>query len=243
MTVTLSDAIRRVRSNFDEPTASFLTDTAITDWVNDGNRDQARRSENLWVFDTSITISANVAVYALPSDIIRIHRMEFVPTGSIQTYPVLGSTQMQMDQIWGINQQSPSSYPSYFVMRGYPGGSSGTGRDSTFKIQLYPMPSQAGSLNLYYFRMPYRFLDPIANPSELAKTLDVPDGWDDLTVLYAEYNALRKDRDDRWKDVKALYDEQVEYLLNVTREWHDNPNYFTTHTRVAQPTWLTEFWD
>lgn len=238
MTVALSDAIRRVRSNFDEPTASFLSDTNITDWINDGCRDVARRSENLWVYDTSITISANVGVYTLPTDVIRIHRVEFVPTGSVQTYPVVGSTQQEMDMIWGINQQTPSSYPSFFVLRGYPGGS-GT---SAFKMQLYPLPSQAGNLNLYYFRMPYRF-DPTLPPGETAKTLDVPDGWDDLVVLYAEWNALRKDRDDRWTQVKALYDEKVDYLLNVSREFHDNPHYFTTATRVSQPTWLTGFDD
>lgn len=243
MSVTLQEAITRVRSNFDEDTASFLSNDDITYWVNDGLRDVARKSENLWVFDTSIAITANVNIYSLPTDIIRIHRGEFVPTGSIQTYPVVGSTQQEMDQIWGINQQTPSSYPSFFVMRGYPGGATGTGRDSTFKIQLYPIPSQTGTLNLYYFRMPYRFLPPVANPGELAKFLDVPDGWDDLPVLYAEFNALRKDRDDRWQQVKQFYDEQLQYMLNVSREWHDNPHYFTTATRVAQPSWLTDFYD
>lgn len=241
MTATLADVTSRVREIFDEPTASFLSDTNIMNWVNDGCRDLARRGELLLTYDTSLVISANTAVYTLPTDIIRIHRCEFVPTGSTQTYPVQGSTQMEMDQIWGINQQNPSSYPSYFVFRGYPGApTSYVSGNSAFKIQLYPVPSAAGTLNIFYFRWPFRFTSATTDAS---KQLDLPEGWDDLVVTYAEYHALRKDRDDRWRDVMQEYESKVEYVLNVTREFHDNPHFFTTASRVAQPAWLTEFWE
>lgn len=239
MPVTLQDVIRRVREDIDEPTAHLWTDTGITDWINDGARDLSRKAEDLMVFDTSIAVVAGTAKYALQSDLIRVHRMEFVPSGSTQTYPLTPSSHGEMDGIWGINQSQASAYPSFFVTIGYPGGT-GT---SAMKVQLFPVPSASGTLNVFYYKLPYRFLDPEANAVELAKSLEVPEGWDDLVVLYAQYRAMRKDRDPRWQEAKQLYDEQLDHLINVTRFYHDQEQMMTVASRAGVPNWLTEWWE
>src|SRR5215471_8104014 len=183
MPITLTDAIRRIRSGLDEPatptllnppatnppTPALYTDTEITDWINDALRDIARRTEGLVTFDTSITITAYVPVpgqsaptYPLPTDVIRINRIEFVPQGAInQTYPLQASTQQQMDQVWGTYQQNPASYPQFWVTRGYPGGS---GRNQHV-LQIYPVPSQGGTLQIFYYRQPVRIQDPVGTPA------------------------------------------------------------------------------
>lgn len=243
MPTTLSDVIRRSRSVIDEPTTAFWTDTEITDWINDGARDIARRAEELLNFSTSINAVAGVATYSLPSDIIRVHRMEFVPLNSTQTYPIQASSYQEMDQVWGINQLIQSSYPSFFVIRGYPGGSQSGTSDSRLMAQFYPVPAQSGTFNIFYYRLPYRFLDPIANTQELTKPVELPEGWDDLLVMYAEFNALRKGREERWKDAKAMYEEKVDQLINVTRDYHDQGHYFITANRTNVPSWLYSFGD
>lgn len=234
MPVTLSDVLSRVRSNIDEPTADQWSDTELTNWINDGCRDVARRSEDLLQFDTSLAIMAGQYIYTLPTVMTRINRAEFVPTGSTQTYPVVPSTQAEMDQIWGVNQQSQSSYPSYIVTLGFPGGAG----NALFRCQLYPVPAQAGTLNLYYYGLPYRFLDPIANPSELAKNVTLPEGWDDLVVLYCEAEAKRKDRDPDWKDAMQLYESKMQNLIDVSRFFHDQAQSVLTSSRLNVPQWL-----
>lgn len=258
MPVTLQDAIRRVRSAMDEPAyptlagstssanpAKFYTDTEITDWLNDGLRDVSRRAEDLITFDTTITLTAYVPIpgqsaptYTIPTDVIRIQRIEFVPAGAInQTYPLQASTQQQMDQVWGTYQQNPASYPQFWVTRGYPGGS---GRN-LFVLQIYPVPSQGGTLQIYYYRQPVRMGDPVANPSNYLVTLDIVEGWDDMVIDFATYKALQKARNPEWKDRKAEYEEKVTQIIDVTRQWTDQPSYMTFGTRFM-PSWLTE-WD
>jgi hypothetical protein len=255
----LIDAIRRVRANIDEPAYPSLpnstsssgpffrmyTDTEITDWLNDGLRDVSRRAEDLLTTDTSIVIQPYVPIpgmsaptYPLQTDIIRVYRIEFIPLGAInQTYPLVASNQQQMDQIWGTYQQNPASYPQFWVTRGYPGG---TGRN-LFSLQVYPVPSQGGTLQIFYYRNPIRIGDPVATPTNYSVPLDIVEGWDDMAVEYATYKALQKARNAEWKDRKSEYEEKVTQMIDVTRQWTDQPQYFSFGTRFM-PSWLTE-WD
>src|SRR5215472_1609297 len=261
MPVTLNDAIYRLRSVLDEPAyptlpgstsnattspqARFFTDTELTAWINDACRDMARRTEGLVTFDTTITIPAYVPqpgvsapTYPLPEDVIRINRIEFVPTGAInQTYPLQASTQQQMDQVWGTYQQNPASYPQFWVTRGYPGGS---GRNDHV-LQIYPVPSQGGTLQIYYYRQPTRITDPVATPANYNLNLDCIEGWDDLIVEFASYKALQKQRSPEWQQRKQEYEEKIQQMIDVTRSWTDQPSYMTFGTRFM-PSWLTE-WD
>ena len=259
MPITLTDAIRRIRSGLDEPatptllnppatnppTPALYTDTEITDWINDALRDIARRTEGLVTFDTSITITAYVPVpgqsaptYPLPTDVIRINRIEFVPQGAInQTYPLQASTQQQMDQVWGTYQQNPASYPQFWVTRGYPGGS---GRNQHV-LQIYPVPSQGGTLQIFYYRQPVRIQDPVGTPANYNLNLDLIEGWDDLIVDFGVYRAFQKARNPAWKDMKEEYDTKIQQMVDVTRSWTDQPSYMTFGTRFM-PSWLTE-WD
>ena len=254
----LTDAIYRVRSELNEPAyptlpgstvgnpaPQFFTDTEITQWINDGLRDISRRAEALITYDTTISIPAYIPVpgqsaptYTLPTDVIRIQRIEFIPTGAInQTYPLQASTQQEMDQVWGTYQQNPASYPQWWVTRGYPGG---TGRN-LFVLQVYPVPSQGGTLAIFYYRLPIRIGDPVATPANYTVTLDIVEGWDDLVVEYAIAKAFQKQRNDGWKDRMQSYETKVAEMVDVTRKFTDQPSYMTFGTRFM-PSWLTE-WD
>ena len=255
MPIMLIDAIRQVRANVNEPAyptlsgstpgnppPRFYTDTEITDWINDGLRDISRRAETLITFDTSIVLPAytptpgqSAPLYPLQSDIIRIQRIEFLSTSG-QTYPLQASTPQEMDQIWGTNQSNSSSYPIWWITKGYPGG---TGRNQ-FNLQVYPNPSSGGTLQIYYYRLPIRLADPALNALNYNVTLDIIEGWDDLVVEYATYKAMQKARDDAWKDRKATYEQNVTQMIDVTRKFTDQPSYFSYGARMM-PSWLTEW--
>lgn len=259
MPIPLIDAIRRVRSNLDEsaspsfnefnlvnpipsPVARFFTDTEITDWLNDGLRDIARRAEILFTTDSTIqvpaftpsSLSPGPPVYNLLDDVIRLYRVEFVPVQQTnQIYRVEPSTQNEMDQIWGTYQQNTSTYPRWYITQGYPGG---TGRNN-FVLQLYPAPSQPGTLNCYYYRQPIRLGDPISNPGNYNITLDLIEGWDDVPITFATMRALQKQRSQQWQDYKKDYEEMIAQMMDVTRRFHDQQSYISYGTNML-PSWL-----
>lgn len=238
MPETLAGAIRRTRSKLDEASTAggLWTNTELTDWINDGLRDMARRAEDILDFNTSIAIVAGTSKYPLPGDVVRIHRAEFAPTGQQQTYPIALTTHEEMDGVWGATQSTQGT-PAFMVVWGFAGGT-GT---AAHQIQLYPVPAQNGVINLFYFRLPYRFLDPVANAGELAKVLECVEGWDDLVVQYAFYQGLKKDRDPRWQEEKQEYEEKLQDLIHTTRSFHDQGGFITSATGSYVPSWLYEF--
>jgi hypothetical protein len=230
--VTLADSITNCQSQLDELNVNnkFWSPKEIRVWINDGVRDVARRAEVLLVYNSSMTANPGQAKYGLPNDVIRVHRVEYVPGNSTQIYPVIGSTYDELDQIWGINPTTQSSYPTAYACWGTPGN---------VTIQFYPVPSQSGHFNIFYYRMPQN-MD--TDGSDDAQSLQIPSGWDDLIVQYVSMRGLMKARDPAWQIYKAEYTENIEYLTEVTRQAHDNGRYVQTMTSSV-PGWLYAFTD
>lgn len=260
MPVTLTNAIYRVRSDLDEPAypslpnsspnpqispqSRFYSDTEITEWINDGLRDIARRAEGLRTYDTTISTpaygenpAAPIPTYPLPSDVLRVNRVEWQVQGDTsQTYPLEAATQQYLDQIWNIDQLSTMSYPAYWCTRGYCGG---TGRNA-FVIQLFPNPGQNGVLNLFYYRLPTRLTDPVMSPSQYTTTLDLMEGWDDLVVDFAVMRGLIKARNPDWQNRAQMYDAKLTNVIDMTRQTFDQPQYLTYDTMVMP--WAYDSW-
>ena len=274
MPILLTDAIRRIRADIDEPAYPTLpnstallnpqrqyTDTEITDWINDGLRDIARRAETLITADSTVQIPAYgenphapVPTYPLNlgtppnnygpvpnpttySDVIRINRVEFQVGGdSSQIYRLEAAQQNYLDQVWNIDQLSTMAYPSYWTTRGYPGG---TGRNA-FVIQIFPNASQAGQLNIFYYRLPLRILDPVADPANYNMPLDLIEGWDDIIVDYGHMRALIKARSEDWKIAQAMYEGKVVNIIDQTRQFHNQPQYMSYDTIGMG--WGTDSW-
>lgn len=222
MPVTLLALRTDVRSRLDESSARFWTDSELNNWINEGLRDVSRQSETIQSFNTTITAVANQAKYAMPQDVIRVHRIEFVPSGATQTYPVQPSTYQEMDQVWGINQLSQTmSYPYNYVLWGFP---------PNLTVQFYPVPATPGTFNIFYYRLPHT----LTNDTDIA---EIPEGWHDLVALYCEFVARRKDKDTTWQDAKQLYDQTLTSLIERTRQWHDQARTITVGYN-AVPEWL-----
>lgn len=231
--VLLSESITNIRSQLDELGTQFIgywNNNEIRAWVNDAVRDIARRTETILTFNSSLPAVAGQAKYNLPADVIRVHRIEFVPTGSTQVYPVVASTYDELDQVWGINQLQQSSYPCNYACWGPPG---------SMTIQFFPVPAASGTFNLFYYAMPVNLA---VDGSQDSAVLNIPAGWDDLVVNYVTYRALMKSKSQEYQLFKALYDETLNYLMNVTRQAHDNGRYVQTQTGSV-PNWLYNFSD
>ena len=112
-----------------------------------------------------------------------------------------------------------------FTLWGYP---------PQLKIVLYPKPGLAGTLTVYYYKVP----DDLATDGSAASTtLSVPNGWEDLVYEYVTYLALRRDRDPRWQEAKAAYDEKLTAMLDLTTRWSDQSGSITP-SGLMVPDWL-----
>lgn len=214
MPKTLGTLATAVRDSLDESTASFWTDAQVRKAINEGTREIARYTSTIEKTGT-IAVSAGTQTYTgVPSDMLQINRVEFVKTGDTAVY-VLGPRQNnEMDPLWGTSKAQSQGTPQWFTAWGYTGG--------TMTLTLYPTPSDAGTLTLYYYAVP---ADLSTSGSADSTNVTCPEGWEDLIVFYAIYRCLQKDADPTWKDYKALYDEKLQSMLELTRQVHDQEGF------------------
>lgn len=227
MSKTQSALITAVRERLNEPTANHYTDPELRRWINDGAKDLCRRTEILQT-RREIPVESGTREYTLPDDVIRVYRATYTPDGSNQSvYPLEYRDFNNMDAVWWTQQAVTSSTPHLFTMWGYP---------PALKLILYPIPSEAGTVELFYYSLPAE----LATDGTAADTaLGIPEGWDDPVVDFAEYMALRKDRDPRWQEAKALYEEHVATLYDLSRRWSDQAGMITPDAPML-PAWLYE---
>jgi hypothetical protein len=227
MPVALATVRTELRQQLDELSARFWADTELNALLNEGARDVARRTETGETFTQTIPAISGTMKYALPTNFLRAHRVEFQPisTGMPQVYPLQLATYYEMDQYWGSTQFQQRSYPGWAVFFGNP--------PNTI-MQIYPVPSQNGNFNLFYYALPSQL---VADTDQL----QVTEGWYDVVKDYACWKALMKDRDPRWQDYKQLYEEDLVNMIDVTRKHHDQAG---TMTRggFAQPLFPYAAW-
>lgn len=231
-TKTQAQSLTDLRAQLDETNndSRYWADSELYQYINDGVRDIARRGETILSFNATLNAFAGQAKYNLPPDVIRVHRCEYIPIGQTQVYPVQGSTYDELDQIWGINPTTQSSYPSVYACWGTPG---------QMTIQFYPVPAQSATINLYYYAMP---VDLPTDGSASTQVLTIPTGWEDVLVKYSCARALLKMRDPNWEVWQKLYVDDVQFMIEVTRQAHDNGRYIQTMTGYV-PQWLYAFAD
>ena len=220
MAETLGQLIEAVREQLAEATGEQWDDDMLTRWINDGAMDIARKAEVLQDRE-DVDCSDGVAEYTLPTDVLRVHRVEFYFDSDTSTkYPLEYRDFQNMDSVWYTNQSSEGT-PGYYTLWGFP---------PSLKIVLFPVPSADGTAKVFYYRIPTRRYGT-------ADAIELPEGYHDLLVHYAEYRALRRDRDPRWQEAKALYDEGLSDMLELTNRWSDQAGMIDTGS-THLPHWL-----
>ncbi len=216
----LSEALVNVRDFLDEPIPQQWSDTQLTAYLNLGQADVQRKAEALRQLVT-IPVVYNVQKYIAPADILRIYRLEYIPSGSTQTYGLEFRGYNEMDAVWGTYQQYTGAFPSLFTLWNQP---------PQLQIVAYPVPSQDGIFQCFYYRQPVAMV-------ETTDTLDCLPGYESLIYDYAVYRALRQDADPRWQDQFTLYQNNLDSMIAMSRSYTDQANFFSTGTSNV-PAWL-----
>lgn len=229
MTKTQTELVDDIRSRLDEPVEDQWLDAEIRRWINQGCNEVARRTETLQATST-ISLVVGQQQYTAPSDVIRIYKVDYLDTSNrvdVLEYRDFNT----MDSVWWSSQLTVTGRPMMWTAWGFP---------PNLKIIVYPLPDTAStSIKVYYYKTPTELA---LDGSQGTTTLDIPSGWEDLIVDYAEYMALRKDRDPRWQEAKALFESNVQAMYEMTRRWTDQAGQFDTdfvpiHPYITDPNW------
>lgn len=218
----LSDARLQLRDRLDEASPRRWTDSQLNRWINEGCRDIARRAECLQS-TTDLAVAANTQQSSLASlsGLLRIHRVEWQTTGTTQWNALEPRDINDMDAIWWDHQTQHKSRPNYFTLKGTP---------PALTILLYPTDPTGGTARIWWWRLPVEVTTD-------ASTLDLPDGWYDVALDYAEYRAMRKDSDPRWKEAFDIYKDNLASLVEQTRRYNDQ-NATITPGVPHLPSWI-----
>jgi hypothetical protein len=220
----LSAAITAVRERLDEADSAGWSDVEIRRWINEGVTDVARKTETVQT-TTTIDVDAGDADHTLPSNVLRVYRATYTEDGNDHIYPLEYVDFNAADSIWWTDQAITEARPRMFTMWGYP---------PTLSAKLYPVPSVAGTLTVYYYSAP----TPLSTSGMSdASSLVVPEAYIDLVLDYATYLALRRDRDPRWKEFKQTYDENLSMMIDMTRRWSDQAG-TVSRAGTGLPNWL-----
>ena len=224
MALTMGQALAAVRERLDEADAAGWSDPEIRRWINEGVADIARKTETVQSTAT-ISVTAGVQEHTLPATVLRVYRATYTETGNAHIYPLEYVDFNAADSVWWSDQAITQSRPHMFTMWGYP---------PTLKAILYPKPSVGGTLTVYYYAAPAAIS---TTGSADSTTLSVVEGFTDLVLEYATYMALRRDRDPRWREHKAHYDEHMAVMLDQTRRWSDQAGTISRQG-YGLPNWL-----
>ncbi len=229
MSVDLTTATAEVRSLIDEPVPQFWTNTEITSWINQACAEIQRLVEWAQAGPTVIDTTAGTQDYPGPQDLLRIHRLEFVPNNNTAyTYSLEFRGYNEMDATWGNLKTLPSAYPEQFTLWNNPNDSA---PDVGLTMLLYPVPSVDGTLNVYYLRT----IVPVAEGTDL---VDVLPGWEDTVYNWVAHRAMRKDADPRAQQFQADFNQQIEQMKQVSRTYSDQANWFSTGQQNYNPLFL-----
>jgi hypothetical protein len=222
MTTTVAEAVTALRERLDETTAAQWTDVQLRRWLNEGVRDIARRTRQYLDTDT-IAVSADDAEYTVSADVLHIMAVYFTPTGDTRMIRLEARSWEGMDNIWADQQNIASQYPALFTTYGYA---------PTLTLKLFPVPSIDGSLTVHMARLPAA-LDVTSGTGNI----DTIEGWLEVAYDYAEYMALRKDRDPRWQESMGLYESKMANLIEMG-DALNAPGEFSYAGSGMLPNWL-----
>jgi len=230
MSITQADAIVSVRARLDEPTSIYWTDTDIRRWINEIALDIARRTESLrgsYLQPVVVGTSSYTPVFTATTQMYRIYRVEYIPTGQAQVYPLEFRDPNAADEVWGLSQQITEGIPVIWTSWGAP---------PTLTLQVYPSPARAGNLKLWYYRLPTQLA--ITTTTNAASLIDIVDGWEDILIDGVEYKAKRRDNDSSWQDAKREYEEHIAAMMEATLRFTDSFATITNQQGLGIPGWL-----
>lgn len=224
---TLATVVEEIRDMLGESVRDGAwTDKMLRRWINEGARDLARSTRH-FKGNALIDTIAGTGTYAVGADIIAIEHVFYEDSGG-------RTTELMPRHIenWGqvtTPDVARGGRPLYYATQGF---------QPSLQLMLYPIPDVTDeTIKLVTARLP----DEVAlTGADDNSDLEIPGAWYDALVDYAEFKALRRDRDARWKEAYDLYTEKRDGLIN-------NVDYTTANREVVAdpnvgylPAWLVD---
>lgn len=208
---TVAEIMAETAVRVDDPAMTRFTPPTLRTWIAEGAREVARRTECLRA-DSAISVPASTQTVYGPNDMVRIHHAQFEPTGSDQIFPLDYRDRKSMDPLWGTHQAiSTSAYPSFYTTWNAP---------PNLTIMLAPIPSSAGVLRVFYYRLPASIS---VTGTDDANYVDIPQGWEDVLTTYAEARAYRTDRrSDDYQIAMGDFQSQLMALMQTSQRYSDS---------------------
>lgn len=230
MPITQAGAIAAVRSRIDEPNSVYWDDSDLRRWINEIALDMARRTESLrGTYDQPALASVHSYTPAFTSttNVYRIYRVEYIATNDKQIRSLEYRDPNAADEIWGLSQQQTKGIPAIWTSWGAP---------PALNIQVYPSPSSAGTLRLWYYRLPTQLA--ISTINDANSNVDIVAGWEDVLIDGVEYKAKRRDGDPTWTEAKQEYEQHLEAMMDATLRFTDANAQITNMAGMGIPSWL-----
>lgn len=224
---TRSYARSRLRIRLNEFTPAAWSDDTLNDFLDEAVREVARATMHLE--DTvEFPAVANTQSY-IPAELsgaFHVDRVEYIPDGQPLKYPLEYRDFRSLEGVWWTAQSQTIAIPEFFTLWGAP---------PSMKLVVYPTPAIDGKFRVFFWRVPHT----MTTDNDL---LEVPAGWEDLVIDYGEYLGLRRDRDPRWQEVKAKFDERIQYMIRYTSRHTPHAGYVDDIGGYGQLDWLYGGW-
>ena len=235
MAITQAEAITQVRSRLDEPSSVYWTEQDLRIWINDIARDIARRTESLRATYSQAVVAGTASytpAWTSTQQPYRIYRVEYIPTGQTTVYELEYRDPNAADAIWGLSQAQTVGVPAIWTSWGFP---------PALTIQVYPTPGLAGTLKIWYYRLPDQLTTNDTTDQNVA--VDLVDGWEDVLVDGVTYRAMMRDGDSNWQAMKQEYEQHIDAMMTATLRFTDAAGAVTTPAGGYIPNWLYSFDD
>lgn len=214
---TTAELRTQLRERLGESTAAAWTDTELDRWLLEGVQEIANRTEyNRTIVEQNVSAGEFRVLLSDTLRVQRVHKAEWIPVEDAATAEAGGATHQvyrleyqnisTMDAIRGSGQLLGDGVPAYYALWGVAGVS--------MTVVLYPRPSAAGTLRLHVYGSP-------AAPATEDTELSLPMGWEHLVLMYGEYRALVRDKDDRWQIAKTEFEEAIQSFKRMFSTYTD----------------------
>lgn len=223
MSKTQAVLVNELSQRLGDPHLTYFGIEELRTWINEGAREIARRTECLRAVST-VSVTSGTQSYSGPTDMVRIHKIEFIPTGDTRSFPLEYRDQSAADIVWGTQRAITQSYaPEFWSGWGFPGS-------SNFTIELYPTPSTNGSLRIHYYRLPVDLA--VAGNGSAGTAIDCPAGWEDVILDWAETRAELKRKDVNAYQIKdAIFKDHLMAIMDTSIRYTDAPGEITFDTQ------------
>lgn len=203
---------------------------SIRTWINDGVSDVARKTEALRA-TASVAITAGTESVSAPNNCVRVHMVLYTPTSDPNRRYDLEYRDIKNLSSMGWGQADTQNRPVLFHTWGYP---------PNLTIGVYPKPSEGGTLDVRYYRLPVALAT--TTDADAGTVIDMVDGWEDLVVNFAVKEALLSDGDPRWQAYQSQYKEDIDALAEAAIRYTDQAGAYDTGNSLV-PQWLWEMED